>query len=116
MKQIQGKTLLLGVLVLASVQFTDCKSKKADTDTSTNTTTTIDSVTTPAPAPVEISADDALKSGLVDATKDFPGVTTSVNDGEVILTGNITRDKLPTLMQAVQSLHPRKVTNNLTIK
>ena len=51
-----------------------------------------------------------------DAVKDFPGVTANVNNGEVTLTGNITRDKLPKLMQSVNAMHPKKVNNNLTIK
>jgi osmotically-inducible protein OsmY len=57
-----------------------------------------------------------LSSGVRDATKDFPGVNATVNNGEVTLTGNIKRDRLPTLMQSVQSLHPRKVNNNLTVE
>ena len=51
-----------------------------------------------------------------DAVKDYPGVTATVSNGEVTLTGEITRAKLPNLMQAVQAMHPKKVNNNLTIK
>jgi osmotically-inducible protein OsmY len=53
---------------------------------------------------------------LRDATKDFPGVQATVNNGEVTLTGTISREKLPKLMQSVQALNPTKVNNNLTIK
>lgn len=67
-------------------------------------------------APVEIATDDQLTNGVKDATKDFPGVTATVNNGEVTLTGNIKRDRLPTLMQSIQALHPKKVNNNLTIE
>jgi predicted methyltransferase len=64
---------------------------------------------------VVISADDSLKSMLADATKDFPGVKATVDQGVITLTGNITRDKLSKLMMTVNALHPKKVNNNLTI-
>jgi hypothetical protein len=65
---------------------------------------------------IVISPDETLKNNLIDATKDFPGVTATVDQGVVTLTGDITRDKLPKLMMAVNGLHPKKVNNNLTIK
>jgi osmotically-inducible protein OsmY len=99
-------------LLLSAGGFSACKSKQANE--STNTTTSADTSTYT--APVQISSDDSLSSGVRDATKDFPGVNATVNNGEVTLTGNIKRDRLPTLMQSVQSLHPRKVNNNLTVE
>ena len=53
---------------------------------------------------------------LKDATKDYPNVTATVNNGEVTLTGSVKRDDLPKLMQRVQALNPTKVNNNLSIK
>lgn len=97
------------VFLLAVFLATSCKSKKQET-----TQTTVDtSITT---APVQISPDDALTQGLQDATKDYPGVAASVNNGEVTLTGTIERDRLPKLLQSVHALNPKKVNNNLTIK
>jgi osmotically-inducible protein OsmY len=98
--------------VLSAGGFSACKNKNANNETTT-TTTSID--TTTYTAPVQISSDDSLSTGVRDATKDFPGVTASVNNGEVTLSGSIKRDRLPTLMQSVQALHPRKVNNNLTV-
>ena len=95
---------LIGGMTLPS-----CKNKKADTTTNT---TTVDTSS----APVVIASDDELTRGVNDATKDFPGVTAAVNNGEVTLTGTIKRDRLPTLMQSINSLHPKKVNNNLTIE
>jgi ABC-type transporter Mla MlaB component len=43
-------------------------------------------------------------------------VNASVDNGVVTLTGEISRDRLPRLMQAVNSLHPKKVNNKLTVK
>jgi osmotically-inducible protein OsmY len=100
-------------LALSAGGFSGCKSKQANNDANT-TTTSADTVTNT--APVQISSDDSLSTGVRDATKDFPGVSATVNNGEVTLTGNIKRDRLPTLMQSVQSLHPRKVNNNLTVE
>lgn len=70
----------------------------------------------PMAAPVEVSGDNTLETGVKDATKDFPGVTATVSNGEITLTGNIKRDRLPTLMQAINSLNPKKINNNLTVK
>ena len=69
-----------------------------------------------AAAPVEIAADDPIAKGLADATKDFPTVTATVNDGIVTLTGELERSKLPTLMKSINSLKPKKVEQKLTLK
>lgn len=98
-------TLLAGGAILPS-----CKNKNKDTTTNT---TTQDSTNT---APVEIATDDQLTNGVKDATKDFPSVTATVNNGEVTLTGTIKRDRLPTLMQSIHALNPKKVNNNLTVE
>lgn len=69
-----------------------------------------------AAAPVEVSTDNALTTGVKDATKDHPTVTATVNDGVVTLTGEIKRDQLPKLMQTLNTLNPKKIENQLTIK
>ncbi|RYF87770.1 MAG: BON domain-containing protein [Chitinophagaceae bacterium] len=70
----------------------------------------------PAAAPVVITADDPLATAVKDATKDFPTVTATVAGGVVTLSGELTKAKLPTLMQALNSLKPKKIENKLTIK
>jgi hypothetical protein len=115
------KSLLFSSLVICSLQFAACKGGKntSTADSSIVSNDTLNNVPTPAPAPtvapVEVTADDTLTTTVKDATKDFPGVTASVNAGEITLTGNITRAKLPALMQSLNSLHPKKINNNLTI-
>jgi hypothetical protein len=102
-------------LLISSVQLTACKSKKDKSATDTTTTTpTVTPDTTM--APVTVNSDDALSTGVRDATKDFPGVNATVANGEITLTGEITRDRLPTLMAALNTLKPKKINNNLTIK
>jgi len=70
----------------------------------------------PPPAPVVISADDPLIKSVNDAIKDFPGVKASVSEGVVTLTGEIQRPSLQRLMKSLQSLKPKKIDNQLTIK
>jgi len=70
----------------------------------------------PPPPPVVISPDSALTQGVTDATKDFPTVTATVQDGEITLTGNIKRADLQKLMQTLNTLKPKKINNKLTIK
>ena len=70
----------------------------------------------PPPAPVVIAADDPLTRGVTDATKDYPTVKASVNDGVITLTGEIKRPDLKKLMESLHSLHPKKIDNKLTIK
>ena len=70
----------------------------------------------PPPAPVEINADSTLNRGVTDATKDFPTVTATVNNGETTLTGSIKRSDLPTLMQSLNTLQAKKINNQLTVK
>jgi hypothetical protein len=96
---------------MTSVGFISCKNKSAD-NSNTTTPTTVDSTNT---APVVVSSDDNLRTGVKDATKDYPTVTATVDNGEITLTGTLQRDKLPTLMQTLNSLNPKKVNNQLTL-
>ncbi len=73
-------------------------------------------VETPAIAAPNINTDSTLHAGVIDATKNFKNVTATVSDGEITLTGSIQRSQLPTLMQSLSSLKPKKINNQLTIK
>lgn len=95
---------------------------KAAVETTTKDTKGVKSVmnntTIAAPAftPPVITADDPLMSAVADATKDHPTVTATVNDGVVTLTGTIEKSKLQGLMQTLNSLQPKKIDNQLTVK
>ncbi|NLO69752.1 MAG: BON domain-containing protein [Porphyromonadaceae bacterium] len=67
-------------------------------------------------APLVNAVDSALQTALVDALKDHPGVSATVLDGVVTLTGEISQSDLATLMQKVSALKPVKIDNQLTIK
>jgi hypothetical protein len=107
------RSLLIASIGLSALQFNACKSDKKDK--SATDTIAADTVTTSAQAPVEISPDQELNTKVKDATKDFPGVTATVSSGEINLTGEITRDRLPQLMQSLSALQAKKINNNLTI-
>ncbi|WP_343688025.1 BON domain-containing protein [Chitinophaga sp.] len=114
-----SKTLLLSVAVATSVTLFSCKGNNTNNNADTTTTTVApeapDTNTTP-PPPVEAAVDDSLTTKANDAVKDYPGVTASVSNGEVTLTGEISKAKLPKLLQAVNATNPKKVNNQLTVK
>ena len=62
-----------------------------------------------ASAPVVITPDDPLTSAVKDATKDFPGVTATVNDGVITVTGEIKADDWRRLKMALDGLRPKRV-------
>jgi len=61
---------------------------------------------TPAPA---ATAADPLAQGVADATKDFPGITATVADGIITVTGEIEQSKVKTLKSSLDALNPKKV-------
>jgi len=71
---------------------------------------------TTVPAPVVINNDDALITDMLNVTAAFEGVESNVSNGVVTLTGEIAKDKLAELMQAVMAVKPKSVENKLTIK
>ena len=63
-----------------------------------------------APEPtVTITPDAALQQGVNDAIKDYPEVTATVNDGEIILNGQIAEEKWKRLKMSLDGLNPKKV-------
>jgi hyperosmotically inducible protein len=70
----------------------------------------------PTDLPVVIADDAALIKNVADAAKDFPTVKTEVKDGVILLTGEIKKASLITLMQHLSALKPKKIENKLTIK
>ena len=111
MKRVGFKLIVFALAVVTTAELSSCKGK---TDKNT-TSTTADSTSSTTTAPVEVSSDDALRSGVKDATKDYPTVTATVENGEVTLTGTLERSKLQDLMQSINSLNPKKVNNQLTL-
>ncbi len=68
-------------------------------------------------APVQVTADDPLKASVADATKDYPGVSTTVNDGVITVTGELNAERWKALKMSLDALKPRRVdATGLTIK
>lgn len=114
MKFASFRSCFIVFTLVAGLSLSACKDKQKET-TETTISTKPDSPSVSSGTPV-ISADTELEKGLKDATKDYPGVTATVKDGEVTLTGTIEKDKVASLLQSVNGLNPRKVNNQLTYK
>src|SRR5687767_7060699 len=99
MKHSSIKILFFSLVLTASVSMSSCKDK-AKTDT-----TNIDTPATSSPTTPEVASDPALEKGVEDATKDYPGVTATVVNGEVMLSGSIERDKWVKLKQSIDGLN-----------
>jgi hyperosmotically inducible protein len=59
-----------------------------------------------APPPVAITPDDPLVAGVRDATKDFPTVTATVNDGVITVSGELKSNDWKRLKMALDGLKP----------
>lgn len=112
MKKQFLRPFLFTALLFSAVQFQACKSKPKDSHPVADTVAADTAVKT---APVVIAQDDELTRNTKDAVKDFPEVHAEVKDGEITLTGNVSRERLQKLMMSLNALHPKKVNNNLTI-
>ena len=60
-------------------------------------------------APVVITPDDPLTTAVRDATKDFPTVTATVNDGVITVTGELNSADWKRLKMSLDALKPKKV-------
>jgi len=67
------------------------------------------SIAAPTPPPVTITPDDPLAAGVRDATKDFPSVTATVNDGVIAVSGELKAADWKRLKMALDGLKPKKV-------
>ncbi|UPK67530.1 BON domain-containing protein [Chitinophaga filiformis] len=54
-------------------------------------------------------ADEALRTGVTNISKDFPGADIKVDAGVITVTGELSATKWKTLKQALDALHPKKV-------
>lgn len=74
----------------------------------------------PAPTPPPASPDKMIEGTVNEAIKKLgiTGITVTVTDGEVILTGDVTKDNLAKVMQAAMEAkgNAKKVTNKLVVK
>jgi hyperosmotically inducible periplasmic protein len=71
----------------------------------------------PPPPPVQINPDDVLRSTIQSAfdEKGIKGITATVSNGEVTLTGDVKKADLQKVMQVANESKPRKVNNQMKI-
>jgi osmotically-inducible protein OsmY len=71
----------------------------------------------PPPPPVQINPDDVLRNSIdaAFAAKGIKGITATVSNGEVTLTGDVKKADLARVMQVANEAKPRKVTNQMKI-
>ena len=63
----------------------------------------------PTASPVTITPDDPLAKGVKDATKDFPSVTATVNEGVIAVSGELKAADWKKLKVSLDGLKPKKV-------
>ena len=73
----------------------------------------------PLPTPPPPAGDDKMLEGTINENlkkANITGVTVAVKDGEVTLTGSVSKADQTKVMQAVSSTNPKKIDNKLTVK
>ena len=72
----------------------------------------------PPPAPTPAGDDKMLEGTINEALKkaNISGVTVAVKDGEVTLTGSVSKADQTKVQQVVSSTNPKKINNQLTVK
>lgn len=110
------KLFFAAALAALMVAGPSCKSKPKTTDTPASVPPT-EQAPPPPPAPVDVSADDALRKGVTDATKDIKGLTTRVDSGIIYLSGTISKADNMRITPTLSSLHPKNIDRkNLIVK
>ena len=71
----------------------------------------------PHPPPVQINPDDVLRSTIQSAfdAKGIKGITATVSNGELNLTGDVKKADLANVMQVANESKPKKVNNQMKI-
>jgi hyperosmotically inducible periplasmic protein len=71
----------------------------------------------PPPPPVQINPDDVLRSTIQSAfdAKGIKGITATVSNGEVTLTGDVKKADLQKVMQVANESKPKKVNQQMKI-
>jgi tetratricopeptide (TPR) repeat protein len=108
---------VLLAFIIAPIYLFTFSTKSLSTNANVSNTNTYVLVS-PTPTPTVIAADDPLKTQVqANLTKyGITGVTVTVVNGEVTLTGDLPRAKLPDAQKAANEAHPKKVNNKLNLK
>lgn len=107
-------------LLLFGATFTACRSRSTATDPDAPPPASPSgpdtAVATNSTTALQIASSQSLQSGLDSMMKNYPEIHASNDEGVVTLSGSLRKDQLPMLMTAIESLHPKKVNNNIRLK
>lgn len=110
------KIFFAAALATLIVAGPSCKSKNKTPETMPTTVPPTEQAPAPT-APVQISADDELRKGVTDATKDVKGLTARVDSGVIYLSGTISKADNMRITPTLSSLRPKRIDRqNLTVK
>lgn len=117
------KQLFLSAALVALLMGSEsCKSrnKENERDLNQSTTTPTSNPGANAPAsqtPVVVNSDQAMITGVTDATKDIKGLQTRVENGVIYLSGTISREDNMRITPTLTSLRPKSINrDNLTVQ
>lgn len=71
---------------------------------------------TPLPPSRPINPDQALIDGVHPVLREYPGVTASIKDGVIDLTGKISKTDWLELNRQLEALKPKQILNNMKVK
>ncbi|EJL74979.1 BON domain-containing protein [Chryseobacterium populi] len=77
---------------------------------------TVAPAATPAPVETQSAVDPAVQKKVQDAVKDFPSVKVEVVNGELTLTGSVSKEQARKVKESVDALKVGKVNYNYTVK
>ncbi|HVF81660.1 MAG TPA: hypothetical protein VM884_06990 [Flavisolibacter sp.] len=106
------KQILQLSLVALLVTGFSCKGKDKDKTTNTTTTTTTNTASpevAPTMPPVEVAGDAVLRQGVADVTKDVKGLTATVQNGVILLSGTISKEDNMRITPTLNSLQPKRI-------
>lgn len=61
------------------------------------------------------SPEDPILKGAKKALKDYPSVTSEVKDGEITITGDVSKEEEKAVLERLHVLKARKINNNLNV-
>ena len=88
--------------------------KSVDGIKSVTDSTTLKPLPTPEPPSADKMLEGTVNEGL--KKKNITGITVTVANGEITLTGEVAKDKLAEVMAVANETKPKKVNNKLTVK
>jgi hypothetical protein len=104
----------LWLTIITGVMFSSCMNSPAESIT-TDSSNNEGSFDTTA-AQIVVAPHDSLEIAVRDVISKYPGVNAEINNGEIVLTGEIEGTKVQYLVTDITALRPRKLSNKLKVR